>query len=268
MPDRPEPRLQRQLAEDQSALLLGLFDADGRLSEANPAFLAAWGRPEPAAGLDWLQLATQALDGASGPALAAHELPREQALRGRLAHRAFEQAWRDGRSIWWVETRTAEGWLWCVGSDVSALARSGRRQRAAFEGLSPPDDTLSDAPTGLRLLAAALAEPRAWPLGVALLAAAAEGAAAELAQRALASCRREDACARLDDGQLLLILPTTGPAQAQAVVERLLGNTAALAGLVQARWGEDGPAVLARLRERRGRAATLAARLASDSAQP
>jgi len=57
----------------------------------------------------------------------------------------------------------------------------------------------------------------------------------------LAGIRSEDGCMRLDDGRLLVLLPSTGPAQAAALGERL----GALA-LTEAVWGESAAALLAR----------------------
>jgi GGDEF domain-containing protein len=57
----------------------------------------------------------------------------------------------------------------------------------------------------------------------------------------LAQIRGEDGCARLDDGRLLLMLPSTGPSQAAALVERLGGLV-----LTEAQWGESAAALLLR----------------------
>jgi GGDEF domain-containing protein len=57
----------------------------------------------------------------------------------------------------------------------------------------------------------------------------------------LARIRGEDGCMRLDDGRLLVMLPSTGPAQAVALGERLGALT-----LTEAIWGESAAALIVR----------------------
>lgn len=197
-------------------LLLALFDAEGRLRLANAAYRAAWalaegGQPTQA------EIINTARAAGTGPA----DLPGR---RPRTVRSGYEQVWRDGRRLWWVEQATADGGWACTGVDISALARP-----------RPPSGQLLSAQAGLELLQSLLADSRAWPLCVAMAAAEAD------AQVLLAGIRSEDGCARLDDGRLLLVLPSTGPAQAAALVERLGGLA-----LTEARWGESATELLLR----------------------
>lgn len=200
----------------EGPLLLALFDADDRLRSANPAYRRAWGlavdeHPR------WPDLLAQAQRAGVGPV----DVPGR---RSRMAQRGYEQAWRDGRRLWWVEQRMADGGLTLTGVDISALA-----------GPRPQTGQLLPTQAGRELLQALLADPRAWPLSVATLPAGAD--AAEL----LARIRGEDGCMRLDDGRLLVMLPATGPAQASALGRRL----GALV-LTEAVWGETAEALLVR----------------------
>ncbi len=197
-------------------LLLALFDAGDRLLQANTAYRQAWGLDE-AALPGWSDMVESARKAGVGPVDAPER-------RSRMAQRGYEQAWRDGRRLWWLEQRTSEGGLALTGIDISALA-----------GPRPLPGQLLSAQAGRELLQALLADPRAWPLSVATLALEADPA--EL----LARIRGEDGCMRLDDGRLLVMLPSTGPAQAAALGERL----GALA-LTEAVWGETAAALLAR----------------------
>lgn len=198
-------------------LLLALFDADGRLRLANAAFRAAWALPE-GEHPTLTELSEAALAAGLGPV-------QVQGRAGRAGRSGgYEQAWRDGRRLWWVEQPTADGgWAW-TGVDVSALAR-GR----------PQAGVLLPAQAGLELLQSLLSDPRAWPLCVATTAPGADP------QPLLAGIRGEDGCARLDDGRLLLMLPSTGPAQAGALVQRLPGLV-----LTEAQWGESATELLLR----------------------
>lgn len=197
-------------------LLLALFDADGRLRLANAAFRNAWGLDAHACpSRDEMLAAAQAAG--RGP---VHAPSR----RTRAARSGHEEAWRDGRRLWWVEQPTPDGGWACTGVDISALARP-----------RPPVGQLLSAQAGRELLQSLLTDPRAWPLCVATAAPGAD------AQALLARIRGEDGCALLDDGRLLLMLPATGPAQAAALVERLGGLV-----LTEAQWGESAAALLLR----------------------
>lgn len=200
----------------EGPLLLALFDVDDRLLRANAAYRQAWGL-EAGSALHWAEM----VEAARGRGLGPVDLPER---RSRIAQRGYEQAWRDGRRLWWVEQRLADGRLALTGVDISALARP-----------RPLTGQLLSAEAGLELLQALLADSRAWPLSVATLAPAAD--TVEL----LARIRGEDGCMRLEDGRLLVMLPSTGPAQAAALGERL----GALA-LTEAVWGETAAALLAR----------------------
>ena len=197
-------------------LLLALFDAQDRLLRANAAYRLAWGLDTGAAPV-WAEMVEAARRGGTGPVDAPER-------RRRVAQRGYEQAWRDGRRLWWVEQRTPDGGLALTGVDISALA-----------GPRPLTGQLLSAQVGRELLQALLADPRAWPLSVATLSAKADPA--EL----LARIRGEDGCMRLDDGRLLVMLPATGPAQAA-----VLGARLGVLVLTEAVWGESAAALLSR----------------------
>jgi len=197
-------------------LLLALFDKEDRLQMANPAYRASWGLAASATPT-WAEHARAALAAGRGPAWTAPQLERELAHRGKLTQHAFEQTWRDGRRLWWVEMRTAEGGLVCTGLDLSAVSRSRSATPARLLG----------AQAGRELLQTLLSDPRVWPLCLTTLPADTSAATV------LARIRGDDACAQLEDGRLLVMLPCTGPAQAAMLVERL-GATA----MTEVQWGE------------------------------
>lgn len=198
-------------------LLLALFDAEDRLCQANAAYRQAWGLTDGAAPV-WLDLLAAAQVAGVGPV----EMPER---RRRVAQRGYEQAWRDGRRLWWVEQRTPDGGLAVTGVDISALARP-----------RPLSGQLLPAQAGRELLQTLLADPRAWPLSVATLAAGVDRAAL------LPRIRGEDGCMGLEDGRILVMLPATGPAQAAAIGVRLGAVT-----LTEAVWGETAAALLLRV---------------------
>lgn len=205
-------------------LLLALFDAQDCLLQANPAYRAAWGAMAQQRST-WRSLAEGALATGCGPAWDADALGRAAAQRGRLPMHAYEQAWRDGRRIWWVEQRTESGGLTCIGLDLSAALRS----RTASTG------RLLAEPEGLQALQALLVDSRAWPLSVA--AVPADSMPADWLPRV----RGDDICLRLASGQVFIVLPSTGPAQALALMDRLGAER-----VTEARWGESALELLAR----------------------
>ena len=197
-------------------VLLALFDAHGRLLLANAAFREAWAISEGDQPM-YAEIAAAAHAAGVGPVDAVRR-------RFRSASVGHEQAWRDGRRLWWVEQLTGDGGCVCTGVDISALSRP-----------RPPAGQLLAAQAGLELLQSLLTDARAWPLCVATTAPGAQ------AQSLLARIRGEDGCARLEDGRLLLILPATGQAQAASLIERLGGLR-----LTEAQWGESAAALLLR----------------------
>lgn len=197
-------------------LLLALFDEHDRLQRANAAYRDAWGLPlatQPTWNDMWAGAVAQGCGPMGGPE-----------RRARTELRSFEQAWRDGRRYWWVEQRLPDGCLAVTGVDITGQARP-----------RPAGGQVLEAQVGLELLQALLADPAAWPLSVATLPGTTD------CDALLARVRGEDRCARLADGRLLLILPSTGPAQAAALGERLGAQT-----LTEAVWGESALALLAR----------------------
>jgi hypothetical protein len=126
-------------------VLLALFDADGRLRQANAAYRAAWGLADGAQPT-WAEMAQAARAAGVGPV----DAPGRRQRPPRSGH---ELAWRDGRRLWWVEQATPEGGCICTGVDISALARP-----------RPPSGQLLPAQAGRELLQSLLSDPRAWPL--------------------------------------------------------------------------------------------------------
>ncbi|MFG6467372.1 hypothetical protein [Roseateles sp. BYS87W] len=197
-------------------VLLALFDVHDQVQSANAAYREAWGMA-PGALPSWSDLWAAAQAQGLGPVG-----PPER--RARSGPRAFEQAWRDGRRYWWVEQRLPNGHLAVTGMDITGQARP-----------RPAGGQVLDAQVGLELLQSLLADSSAWPLSVATLPATTD------TEALLGRIRGEDRCARLADGRLLLILPSTGPAQAVALGERL-----GAVSLVEAAWGDSASTLLAR----------------------
>jgi len=197
-------------------LLLAMFDAEGRLRLTNAAYRAAW-----AIGEGEQPTRAEIVEAARAAGVGPVDAPGR---RQRVQRSGYEQAWQDGRRLWWVEQPTPDGGWACTGVDISALSRP-----------RPPSGQLLSEHAGLALLQSLLSDPRAWPLCVATAAPGADP------QALLARIRSEDGCARLADGRLLMVLPATGPAQAAGLCERLGGLA-----LTEAQWGESATELLLR----------------------
>jgi len=197
-------------------LLLALFDADGRLVQANATWRTAW-----AVGDGELPTRAEIAEAARAAGIGPVDAPGR---RQRAVRNGYEQGWHDGRRLWWVEQPTPDGGCVCTGVDISALSRP-----------RPASGQLLAEQAGLALLQSLLSDARAWPLCVATTPPGADPKAL------LARIRGEDGCARLADGRLLLMLPSTGPAQAAALCERLGGLA-----LTEAQWGESATELLLR----------------------
>lgn len=270
--------------QQDSQLLVALFDADDMLRHANPAFRMAY-KLESDAALCWADIMRANHRHGQGAVIEADDieawLASAASRRGKQAYRAFEADLWDGRWIWMTETRHGDGWLLCVASDITGLRQDSRALRQAHAKAVRAANT--DALTGLgnrrhalQLLQQALTQSESWPLCAVMLDldhfkaindelghAAGDLVIRDFARHLQASIRREDGSGRLGGEEFLLILPSAGRGQATAIVERLLARVrqarplsahaehgqrgySCSAGLAEAQWGETAEALLRR----------------------
>lgn len=278
--------------QEDSQLLVALFDAQDVLRHANRAFRQAYG-VAPDGQLSWVDMMRANHARGQGAVIEAEDIEAWLASvisrRGKLPYRAFEVDLSDGRWIWMTETTQLQGWMLCVASDITSLRQDSRSLRQAHAkalaaAQTDPLTGLSNRRHGMQLLQNALVHSETWPLCVASLDldhfkqvndrlghAAGDQVICDFARQLQASIRREDGCARMGGEEFLLILPAAGIGQAGAILERLLarvrrarplaeqperGYTCSV-GLAQAIWGESAEALL-----RRADAALYAAKAA------
>lgn len=267
--------------QQDSPLLVALFDPQDRLRHANPAFRAAY-KVAPEDNPSWADIMRANHAQGQGAVIEADDieawLAAASTRRGKQPWRAFEVDLWDGRWIWATETLHAEGWLLFVGCDITGLRQDDRALRQAHVKALRASQTdgltgLSNRRHALQQLQQALARAESWPLCAVLLDldhfksvndelghAAGDLVICDFARQLQASIRREDGCARLGGEEFLLILPTAGRGQATAIVERLLARVrqarplaerpergyTCSAGLAEAQWGETVEALLQR----------------------
>jgi diguanylate cyclase len=267
--------------QQDSQLLVALFDERDTLRHANPAFLTAY-KLESGLGLSWADIMRANHGHAQGAVIEADDieawLAAAASRRGKLPWRAFEVDLWDGRWIWATETVHANGWLLFVASDITGLRQESRALRQAHVKALRAAQT--DALTGLsnrrhtlQLLQQALTQSESWPLCAVMLDldgfkrvndelghAAGDQVIRDFARHLQVSIRREDGCGRMGGDEFVLILPTAGCGQAGSIVERLLARVrlarplpehpergyTCSAGLVEARWGDSAEALLER----------------------
>jgi diguanylate cyclase (GGDEF)-like protein len=267
--------------QQDSPLLLALFDEQDVLRHANTAFCQAY-KTAPDGQLRWTDIMRANHAHGQGAVIEADDieawLAAASARRGKQAYRAFEIDLWDGRWIWITETQHANGWLMCVGADITGLRPDSRALRQAHAKALRA--SLTDALTGLsnrrhamQLLQQALSEGESWPMCVVMLDldqfkpvndelghAAGDLLICDFARHLQASIRREDGCGRIGGDEFVLILPTAGRGQAGAIIERLLARVrlarplpehpqrgySCSAGLAEAQWGETAEALLQR----------------------
>ena len=269
-----------RLHED-SPLLVALFDAQDRLRHANPAWRQAY-FIAPGAQPSWADIMRDNHAQRHGAVIETDDIEAWiasiSARRGKQAFRAFEADLCDGRWIWMTETAQAQGWMLCIGSEITGLRQDSRALRMAHTKALAAAQTdaltgLSNRAHGLQLLQAALEQSELWPICIAALDldhfkqindqlghAAGDRVIRDFASHMQAGSRREDGCARIGGEEFLLILPAAALPQAQAIVERLLnrvrqsrplpdhperGYTCSIV-VAQAIWNEGAEALLAR----------------------
>ena len=270
--------------QEQSPLLVALFDARDVLCHANTAFREAY-CVEPDGLLTWADMMRDNHAQGHGALIEASDidtwLASVSSRRGKLPYRAFEVDLCDGRWLWVTETTQAQGWMLLVASDITSLRQDNRSLRLAHvralaAAHTDPLTGLSNRRHGMQVLQDVLVRSEPWPLCVALLDldhfkaindglghAAGDRVICDFARQLQASIRREDGCGRIGGDEFLLILPATGLPQAQAIMARLQdrvrkarpleddasqdsqGYTCSI-GLAQAIWGESATSLLAR----------------------
>ncbi|PND39321.1 hypothetical protein C1O66_18495 [Paucibacter aquatile] len=270
--------------QEQSPLLVALFDARDVLCHANPAFREAY-CVEPDGLLTWADMMRDNHAHGRGALIETEDIEAWISAvsnrRGKLPYRAFEVDLCDGRWLWVTETVQAQGWMLLVASDITNLRQDNRSLRLAHvralaAAQTDPLTGLSNRRHGMQMLQDVLSRSEPWPLCIAVLDldhfkaindglghAAGDRVLCDFARQLQASIRREDGCARIGGEEFLLILPATGAPQAQAIMERLQdrvrkarplegpadpasrGYTCSI-GLTQAIWGESANTLLAR----------------------
>ena len=118
--------------QDMTPVFIALYDTQDRLRHANRAFRQAF-NVEDDAFPTWGELLRANYLDRKGLIISTGDYDAwflsAQSRRGKLPFRGIELDLHDGRWIWMTETVQTDGWMLCVGSDITALRQNQRSLR-------------------------------------------------------------------------------------------------------------------------------------------
>lgn len=120
--------------QDMTPVFIALYDTQDRLRHANRAFREAFNVAQDAFPA-WQDLLRANYEDRKGLIINTKDfdawLLSAQSRRGKMPFRGLELDLHDGRWIWMTETVQDDGWMLCVGSDITQLRhqRSLRQDR-------------------------------------------------------------------------------------------------------------------------------------------
>jgi len=282
-------QISERLAElqEDSAVLIAMYDQEDRLRYANAAFRSTYAI-EPDETPLWSELMRRNTRAGQGTIIRTADfetwLVSAQSRRGKLPFRAFETDVVDGRWFWMTETVQKDGWMLCIASDITHLKQSERdvRQDRDFALRASQTDELTSI-SNRRFMMAALesliARQCSANAGVGCICIIdldffkrindiyghqfGDDVLIDFSRRVQPVIRRRDSFGRIGGEEFMLILPDTTLAQAELIIERIIGmvrgacpvptvpsfSYTCSAGLAELRPGETAREVYARADE-------------------
>jgi diguanylate cyclase (GGDEF)-like protein len=241
-------QISERLAElqEESAVLIALYDQDDRLRYANAAFRSTFAL-EPDECPFWAELMRRNTKACKGTIIRAADfetwLVSAQSRRGKLPFRAFETDVVDGRWLWMTETVQKDGWMLCVASDITHLKASERdvRQDRDFALKASQTDELTSISNRRFMMAAleslvkrqASAEAASGCICIIDLDffkrindlyghQTGDDVLVDFARRVHPLVRRRDSFGRIGGEEFMLILPDTSLTQGAMIIDRVL----------------------------------------------
>ncbi|WHA41682.1 sensor domain-containing diguanylate cyclase [Agrobacterium larrymoorei] len=232
--------------QDATPVLIALYDTEDRLRHANRAFREAFHLAEDAFPT-WLDIIRTNYQNREGLIITTSDFEAwvlsAQSRRGKLPFRGLELDMHDGRWIWMTETVQTDGWMLCVGSDITALRqnqRSLRQDRDIAMRAAQTDELTGTA--NRRFVFAKLAAQIEHvnngiecPFGVCIIDIdlfkaindrfghqAGDAVLRDFVKIAHATIRRSDCFGRVGGEEFMLIMPRTSLDECVGIVERVL----------------------------------------------
>ncbi|MBB4482431.1 GGDEF domain-containing protein [Rhizobium etli] len=228
----------------QTETLIAVYDGDDRLQYANSAFRSAY-FIEPDETPLWPELMRRNFELGRGTVLRTDDfeawLRSTQSRRGKIGYRAFETDLCDGRWLWMTEAVQSNGWMLCIASDITRLRAQGRTVRqdrdqaikASYTDeltgvanrrfvMARVDDMLAAARNGGSGCLAVFDIDNFKRINDRLGHHAGDLVLRDFAHRIHQNVRRNDCFGRVGGEEFLLVMPSTSPEDALAMVERML----------------------------------------------
>lgn len=238
--------LQMLVMQQETPLLVALFDERDVLRFANGAFRATFGLAHDEV-LTWVDLIRKSYVEGTGTFVDTTDfeawLAPARSRRGKLPFRAFECDMCDGRWMWMTETVRSDGWMLCIASDITELKASERAVRQARDVALRAAQT--DVLTGIsnrahimQLLEQSIVRSRLdqQPCCMALMDLdyfkrvndtfghqGGDVILKHFVRTVSETLRREDVLGRVGGEEFLLLLPGIDEAAATEVMSRILG---------------------------------------------
>lgn len=241
-------QISERLAELQqdSSVLIALYDQDDRLRYANAAFRSTYALDPDECPL-WADLMRRNAREGKGTVIRAADfetwLVSAQSRRGKLPFRAMETDVVDGRWLWMTETVQKDGWMLCIASDITHLKASERdvRQDRDFALKASQTDELTSVSNRRFMMAAldslanghAASQPKGGCICIIDLDyfkrindlyghQAGDDVLVNFARLVHPLVRRRDSFGRIGGEEFMLILPDTTLSQGELIIERIL----------------------------------------------
>jgi diguanylate cyclase (GGDEF)-like protein len=164
-----------------------------------------------------------------------------QSRRGKIGYRAFETDLHDGRWFWMTEAVQTNGWMLCIASEITSLRARGRivRQdrdqaiKASYTDeltgvanrrfvMARVDDMLAAAQHGSNGCLVVFDIDNFKHINDRLGHQAGDVVLRDFAHRIHQNVRRNDCFGRVGGEEFVLVMPSTGPEDAIAMVECML----------------------------------------------
>ncbi|TCA74357.1 GGDEF domain-containing protein [Rhizobium leguminosarum bv. viciae] len=224
--------------------LIAVYDSHDRLQYANSAFRSVY-FIEPDESPLWPDLMRRNFEMRRGTVIQTSNfdewLRSTQSRRGKIGYRAFETDLHDGRWFWMTEAVQTNGWMLCIASEITSLRARGRIVRQDRDQAIKASYT--DELTGVAnrrfvmarvddMLAAAQHRSNGClvvfdidnfkHINDRLGHQAGDVVLRDFAHRIHQNVRRNDCFGRVGGEEFVLVMPSTGPEDAIAMVECML----------------------------------------------
>lgn len=232
--------------QDATPVFIALFDTHDRLRHANRAFREAFNLASDAFPA-WGDLLRSNYNDKKGLIITTTDYEAwflsAQSRRGKLPFRGLELDMHDGRWIWMTETVQDDGWMLCVGSDITALRqnqRSLRQDRDIAQRAAQTDELTGTANrrfvfANLDAQMEKVQKGAEGPFGLCVIDIdffkvindrfghqGGDTVLRDFVKIAHSTIRRADCFGRVGGEEFMLIMPRTALAECAGMVERLL----------------------------------------------